>query len=135
MRKIFLDTNFIIDYLIRDEYRESSRAFLEKGVRAGCLFCISYLSVANFAYVARKLPRKDLDRCIRTILELFVIIVNDKTQIEKAICLDTSDFEDALQYQCAKEVKCECIITRNQKDFLFSEIPVLTAAEYMEKYL
>ncbi len=135
MKHIFLDTNFVIDYLVRDEYRQISRQFLSLAKIKGCQFYISFLSVANFAYIARRLDKEILYKYIAPIEELFTILSNDSRQISAALSLNASDFEDALQYQTAVTNGCECIITRNGKDFKFSQIPVLSASDFMEEYL
>lgn len=135
MKRIFLDTNFILDYLIREEYRLQSEEFMERCARNGCIFFISFLSVANFAYMVRKLPKEDLYRLLLTITELFEIIPNDSFQLKKAIELKGNDFEDVLQYQAAIASKCDCIITRNEKDFAFSKIPVISAQNFMKIYM
>lgn len=135
MKHIFLDTNFVIDYLVRDEYRQISRQFLSLAKIKGCQFYISFLSVANFAYIARRLDKEILYKYIATIEELFTILSNDSRQISAALSLNATDFEDALQYQTALTNGCECIITRNGKDFKFSQIPVLSASDFMEEYL
>ncbi len=134
MRRIFLDTNFIIDLLVRDEYKEEASNFLAEGARRGFKFHISFLTVANFAYVARKLPMNELHHLIDMISSLFVIVPNNAEQIKQAIALGANDFEDALQYQSALDSQCECIITRNEKDFRFSKIPVHSAENYTKKY-
>lgn len=69
------------------------------------------------------------------ITQLFNIVENNKKQLEKALSIEASDFEDVLQYMCAKDAGCDCIITRNQKDFDFSDIPVMSASDYLEKYI
>ncbi len=135
MKHIFLDTNFVIDYLVRDEYKHISRQFLSLAKSKGCQFYISFLSVANFAYIARRLDKEILYRYIATIEELFTILSNDSRQISAALNLSASDFEDALQYQTAVSNGCECIITRNGKDFKFSHIPVLSATDFMAEHL
>lgn len=56
MKRLFLDTNFIIDYFVRDDYRSVSEQLLVEGAKRGYEFCISFLSVANFAYILRKQP-------------------------------------------------------------------------------
>ncbi len=131
MKKLFLDTNFIVDYLLRDDFKPLCREFLTEGICNGRRFYISFLSIANFAYIARKLPMEQLYSHLATLSELFTIIGHNKKQLNKAIALKASDFEDALQYECAKAAKCDCIITRNQKDFAFSDIPVLSAQEFL----
>ena len=45
------------------------------------------------------------------------------------------DFEDGLEYYAALHVGCSCIITANVKDFYFSEIEVLNAERFLEKYV
>lgn len=132
MKKLFLDTNFIIDFLLRDEFKPLCRDFLAYGIKNGIRFYISYLSIANFAYIARKLPKDQLYSHLSTLSELFTVIGHNKKQLEKAIALKTIDFEDALQYEYAKDGHCHCIITRNQKDFSFSEIPILSAEDFMK---
>ena len=55
----------------------------------------------------------------------------DEHVIEKALNSNFNDFEDAVQYYCAIESECQIIITRNGKDFKESEIPFMTADEYL----
>lgn len=50
-----------------------------------------------------------------------------------AIRLRAKDFEDALQYYTAKENGVDCIITRNKKDFYFSDFPVYTPEEFLSE--
>lgn len=134
MKKIFLDTNFIIDLIVRDQYKPSCKNFLSEGNIKGRWFYISFLSVANFAYIARKMPQEELYRNLKTISETFTVLGHTKVQLENAIAIGAKDFEDALQYMCAKQAGCECIITRNSKDFSFADIPVLSAEEFLLKY-
>lgn len=132
MKKIFLDTNFLIDYILRSEYTEICKEFLRFGTLNEYRFYISFLSVANFAYIARKLDRELLNRYLTLILELFEVIPNDKEHLRKAIELNSRDYEDSLQYYTAIDAGCEYIISRNKTDFNFSEIPVMTALEFLE---
>ncbi|MDE6549596.1 MAG: PIN domain-containing protein, partial [Muribaculaceae bacterium] len=94
-----------------------------------------YLTVANFAYIMRKMPLDDLKTLIRRICRNFIIVSNTENQIQQALGLDASDFEDMLQYQAAKDANCDCIITRNEKDFVFSDIPVMSPASYLKTLL
>ena len=134
MKKLFLDTNFIIDYLLREEFKNDSQQFLAEGSKRKCKFYNSFLSVANFAYIDRKLSTTELYRYLSALSNLFIIIPNTDSQIKSAIDLQASDFEDALQYQAALDAGCECIITRNEKDFGFSQIPVSSASDFVDRY-
>ena len=43
------------------------------------------------------------------------------------------DFEDCLVATCAKSIRCDCIVTRNKKDFEAFDIPLLTPSELLQK--
>lgn len=135
MKNIFLDTNFVIDYFVREEFNNDTESFLSIGKKLKYQFYISYLTVANFAYIMRKLPSEKLISLIYDISNTFKVIDNTNSQIQKAILLNATDFEDALQYQAALDANCDCIITRNQSDFSFSKIHVMSASKYLSNYI
>lgn len=60
MKKVFLDTNFIIDYFVREDYSGVAEKVMRTGDSENIEFHISYLTVANFAYIMRKLPTDTL---------------------------------------------------------------------------
>lgn len=131
MKRVFLDTNFAMDYFIREQYHDQAAAVLRIGIYTNTEFCLSFLSVANFAYIMRKNTKDQLYLMLDRLASVFTITDNNKRQLFKAIEMESSDFEDALQYQTAMDNVCGCIITRNKKDFGFSAIPVLTPDEYV----
>jgi predicted nucleic acid-binding protein len=57
----------------------------------------------------------------------------DGDTLKQAISLRANDFEDALQYVCALDSKCEIIVTRNKKDFRFSKLRVLSPDELIKE--
>ena len=59
----------------------------------------------------------------------------DENIVEKGLNSNFDDFEDALQYFCAIDSKCDIIITRSSKDFKSSLLPILTAEEYLRSVL
>ena len=132
MKRLFLDTNIVLDFLIREQYKSQIRELISRSISYDLY--ISYLTVANAAYIMRKYPKAELKSNLEHMLELFEIIPNDKNQIEKAIHADCPDFEDMLQYQSAKSMKCDVILTRNSKDFPFSDIPVMDVATFLTNH-
>jgi len=46
---------------------------------------------------------------------------------------DFNDLEDAVQYFAAKGGGMDVILTRNKKDFVLSDIDVLTPAEFIKR--
>lgn len=135
MRRLFLDTNFVIDYFVREDFQGDAEQIMKIEKMAGTQFFISYLTVANFAYIMRKMPPEDLKLLIKRICKSFIVISNTEAQIQKALELESTDFEDTLQYQAAYDAGCDHIITRNEKDYSFSEIPVKSPADYLRELL
>ena len=56
----------------------------------------------------------------------------NEQQLQEALTFIAPDFEDMLQYVCAKEHECDTIITRNKKDFIFSTLPLYTPTEFLQ---
>lgn len=131
MKNIFLDTNFIIDYFVREDFGGEAEKVMQLKDRLNLTFFISYLSVANFAYIMRKLHASQRNNIIFRICNTFHVVDNTREQILSNLQSEFKDFEDGLQYQCAISSDCDCIITRNKKDFITSSIPVMTASEFL----
>lgn len=72
--------------------------------------------------------------CFSEIRELLSVSPVTESEVDAAINLRANDFEDAVQYRSAKSVGADCIITRNVKDFTFSDIEVLTPSDFVSKY-
>ena len=49
-----------------------------------------------------------------------------ETRLSAVQNIDFRDFEDCLQDKCAKEARCDYIVTANLKDFANSEVPAVT---------
>lgn len=63
------------------------------------------------------------------------VSLQDQDSVKKAINNPKiKDLEDGMGYYSALENKCKCIVTADKKDFYFSEIDVLNAAEFLDKY-
>ena len=134
MKRIFLDTNFLIDYLVREDFRGNAERVMFLGSKRGYRFLISYLSVANFAYIMRKENEDVLKSLIKTICQLFEVLPNNKNQILLSLDFNCRDYEDTLQVMTAIEGNCEIIITRNSKDFTFSKIRIMTPDEFIKEF-
>ena len=53
-------------------------------------------------------------------------------EIDLSLVSDKKDFEDSFQYFTALSNAARAIITRNPKDFKGSDIPVMSAEEYIK---
>jgi predicted nucleic acid-binding protein len=136
MSRLLIDTNIVIDLLAKREgfYTEASILFSLADKKVITL-TISSLTFANTNYILSKLKNVKEDR---TILRKFKVLIETLSLDDKIVELALSDdkfpvFEDGLQYYTAIENNVDIIITRNQKDFKNSRIPVMTAKEYLAK--
>ena len=62
-----------------------------------------------------------------------VLPMTDRT-VDWALASGFSDFEDAMQYDCAVSGSADVIVTRDKAGFLASQIPVVTPTEFMVKF-
>lgn len=133
--KILLDTNIILDILLAREpfVHASSEVF----IRAEECVYDAYLtsnSIADIVYLLRKQIPESLKRqeIIKDLLRILDVVSVTKMDIIKALDLQFTDFEDALQTQCAKKSKIDYIVTRNTKDFTDKDIKALTPEEFLK---
>lgn len=133
MKRVFLDTNILVDILERREpYFLLSANILDLGYNGRIQLFATSLSFINAIYVCRKTIGKDaaLDK-IRILRKTIGVSPISSKELDDALASGLKDVEDALQYASAKSAKCECIVTRNKKGFPQSEeFPVYTPEEF-----
>lgn len=116
--KVFLDTNIILDLLLeRDGYLPSAEIFRLQD-EGKLQICVSALTMVNVAYVYKKTVGQQMAVAnLKYLSALVKVLPLNGDQLQQALMLDVKDFEDTLQAVCAAQGECDCIITRNAKDF------------------
>ncbi|HBB43546.1 MAG TPA: PIN domain nuclease [Treponema sp.] len=136
--KVFLDTNILIDYLLkRHPFYDSAKKVFDM-----CLYKIDgYVtphSLIDVFYMLSERTDATSDYCRETILKLrtvFCVVGENDASVLAAASNDSfSDFEDSMQNESALFSGSDYIITRNKKDFENSTIPVVTADEFMSLF-
>lgn len=135
MKKLFVDTNILIDLLSRREpfYEEAAELF-SLADRKQIELSVSSLTIANTTYtLMRQMDSNKAKSVLRKLRLILKILPLDDKIIGLALNDDNfSDFEDCLQYFTAIEDERELIITRNLKDFKNSKLPTMTARQFIE---
>ncbi len=131
--KLFLDTNIMLDLLgERIPFYNSIAKIATLADKGLITMVVSALSYATVSYILTKYENaeiaKDKLRKFRIISEICGL---DELIIEKGLNSKFSDFEDSLQYFSALKSECNILITRNGKDFKLSQVPIMTAEEYL----
>lgn len=135
MNKLFIDTNILIDFLTERKPFDLQAGRIFSLSEKNILTCgVSSLSIANTHYHLLKLMKPE---AVKELLRRFKILLKVHPLNEKLIDLglndsEFTDFEDSLQYFTALEFGYEAIITRNQKDYKKSILPVLAPDYFLE---
>jgi len=133
MKRLFLDTNIVIDLLDKREpfYEDAVRLF-SKAYRQELQLVVAPITYATASYLLQKSHTpEEVHNLLANFRQLSRVATIDERVIDDAIASSFRDFEDAVQYYAALKAKADFIITRNGKDFELSKIPVMTATEYL----
>jgi len=134
MKKLFVDTNIVIDLLSRREpYYDEAATLFSLADKNQVELSVSSLTIEHTSYVLLhqmdSIKAKSILRKLRLIVK--ILPLDDKI-VGLALNDETfSDFEDGLQYFTAIENGQETIITRNLKDFKNSKLPTITAKQFI----
>jgi len=135
MKKLFIDTNIVLDLLAkREPFFDDAAKIFSLADKKKVKLLVSSLTFANTNYVLSKLSNPISTRDVLSRFKVIVTVVDLNDKIIELSLNDNlfSDFEDGLQYYSALENEADFIITRNLKDFKGSKIPVITAKTFLE---
>ena len=131
MKRVFLDTNILVDYALGREHGDDAEQLLQRGLDGAVSLQASYLTFANMAYILK--TKVDVYALFSDLCSFITVLPTDSVQLQAALGQRVRDFEDMLQYQCAKAAGCDVIVTNNGRDFAeFSDLPIMTAEEMLE---
>ena len=133
MRKIFLDTNIIVDIISdRKPFSKYAIEIFQKAEEGKLLLFTSSHSIATTHYLLKKhVDEKILREVLYNLIEYVSVAAIDLDIVKKALRSSHKDFEDSVQIFAASTIEnLECIVTRNVKDFKGSEIKIMTPDEF-----
>lgn len=120
--RVFLDTNIILDLLLEREGWENCARLLQWKEKGVLDICVSVLTMANVAYIYRKVVGEQVViPNLKYLSAFFEVLSMDDKQFQTAILKEGKDFEDILQAVCAAEGNCAYIVTRNIGDFVIKD--------------
>ena len=132
MKSIFLDTNVLIDFFAdRKPFSIDAARLFDYSLKKKINIYISAVSYNNIYYIVRQsLSHAETIKMLTEISEWTNVIDLTKDIINKSLTSDFKDFEDAIQYNCAKSInKIDLIVTRDTKDYKVSSLAILTPKE------
>jgi predicted nucleic acid-binding protein len=132
VRRLFLDTNVIIDFLAdRKPFAEAAGQLFTLTIDKKALIYCSAISFNNIYYLLRQTyPHLPSIKLLEELSGMTEIIAVDEKIIRLSLKSNFNDLEDAIQYFSAISVNnLNGIVTRNSKDFRKSTLPVLSPNE------
>lgn len=137
MKFLFIDSDILLDAILnRSPYYMSAAKVLALagGTEFSC--CTTVHSLLNVHQVIqRAYDKPTANNAVKLLIERLQIIMEGKEVVDQALASNFTDFEDAVQYFAASNASCDMIITRNTKDYKNSNIPVLTAEQFLREIL
>lgn len=135
--RVFIDTNVFIDYIQKRPIGFNEALVIFELSAKECIhLLVTDLSISNIKYSTRKeISTTDFYATIKGIRDLFTIVPVGEQVVDNALSIEARDFEDALQFFAAEQACADCIVTRNTKDFVFSDtVEVLEPKDFLSKY-
>ena len=132
-KRIFLDTNVILDYLLEREpfYYDALKlwAACEEGTVEGY---VSALTVNNVHYIAHRLNSETTAMiAVRGILSVFNVVPLDKELMKLAADFHDRDYEDDIQLQSAIRSGCTHLFTRDPTHFHTKALAIVPPSSFL----
>jgi len=135
--KVLIDTNIIIDILEkRMPFFPDSYKIIQLGLNRELETFMSAGAVTDVYYIInRSINNANTAReKIFVLTSLLNICSTTPEDIDSALLLNVTDFEDSVIASIAKHEKADYIITRNENDFANSPVPAISPARFLKKY-
>ena len=134
--RVLIDTNIVLDFLLQREPFFQDAELLFQAIDAGQLIgYVTATTLTDIFYISRKHTRS-VEQARQAVLETLtamVICPIDRAVLESAFNSGLVDFEDAVQIFGAVAQRLDAILTRDNKGFLSSPIPVLSIQELLQQ--
>ncbi len=133
MKRLFLDTNILIDYIDNRAGADDAEQIFACGFSGEAQLYASSLTFANMAYIIKGRTQQEKYDALNQMAGVVEIIDLRKQEVIAAISQPVKDFEDMLQYQCAKTAGCDYIVTNDRRHYDFSDILHFTSADFVKQ--
>ncbi len=136
--RALLDTCVIIDAMQNREpfCKDAQELFL---AAANNLFvgCITAKASTDIYYLMHRHTHSDKTSrdVLNKLFTLFEVADTAGIDCRRAIPSPVSDFEDAVMIETAARTEVDCIVTRNEQDFVKSTVPVLSPKDFLSRLM
>jgi len=135
MDKVLIDTDVILDFFFdRDPFSENAAQIFSLCESNKIKGFITPVICSNAYYLLRQTAKHEkVIEKLSQLMTIMDVLSMDRDIIIQALGSGFKDFEDALQnFAAIKSGFIDVILTRNVKDFVKSDIGVLTPESYLK---
>ena len=132
--RLMVDTNVVLDVLLeREGFYDQSKAVLSLCEERKIQGFVSASAITDIFYLTRKALGRldDTYKVISFLLNIVKVLTVTNDDVINAFQQKAKDFEDCLMATCAKSNKCDCIVTRNKKDFISFGVTLYSPEELL----
>lgn len=133
MKSALCDINFFLDIFLKREpfYFPAAWIFkmIEEKKLKGYICALSFPTL--YYLLSKELKREKSIKILEKVRIVFHVAGVDERVIDLSLTSNFRDFEDAVQYYSAVQVRADCLITRNKGDYKVDNLPILTSEEFM----
>ncbi len=137
--RFFLDANILISVLNKEfpQYTYTSRILsMTEEDKSVTLVTTSICLAIAFYFAGKKHGEVQAKKKIGILVEhLDIADCGNREALSVMHNKKIHDFEDGLQYYAALHSNCSCIVSNDQDDFYFSDLPVYNAERFFRKYV
>jgi len=135
--KVYVDTNIFLDAILNRDNNVSKEVlfFLEEKNFEIILNNISIINIHYFASKDKNMNNIMVKKHINLFLDEYTIFSAEREILQTALNSNFDDFEDGVQYFCAKSIGADFIITNDKKGFLNSTLDVITSKDFYNEYI
>ena len=133
--KLLIDTNVVLDVLLkREPFFKAAAEVLNLAQRSDVREYVSASAITDIYYIARR-QMKD-HAAVKDLLKRLLMVVSvaavSEQEIQNALSLAWTDFEDSVQYSVALLNEMDGIVTRNPADYQGSNIQIWLPEQLLE---
>ena len=134
--KVLFDINVVLDIVgNRAPFHGDSHAALLKAAEVGATILLAVHAYSTLYYLLgaaeTRAVRTDL---MEWVFDTFEVAQEGTAELTAVRSYGMSDFEDALVAAAASSAGCDCIVTRNVKDFAGSPVRVVSPADFLKSW-
>lgn len=133
MKKILLDLNILMDFLLKREDHAYAAKIIDLCVlkKVNGLICAHEITTLSYFLLKEYRDRKKIRSAINELFQIFSIIPINLEILQDALDSHIEDYEDAVIEASALSENVDYIISRDLSDFKKSKVTAITPAEYL----